>query len=72
MADQRKATDATGKGIEEEGGGRAGRMAYKPKMPGARGAKAGASRASAQRGATGAEGPATGAAKIPKWKLQSM
>ena len=34
MAEQRKATDASGKGIEDEGigGGRASN--YKPKMPG--------------------------------------
>ena len=72
MADQRKATDASGKGLEEEGGGR---NTYKPKMPGARGSKAAASRSSVGRsGATGAEGPGTASAggaakKIPKWKL---
>ena len=64
MAEQRKATDASGKGLEEEGAGR-GASKYKPKLPGnkrtgaASGARAGAEGASASK----PQG------KIPKWKL---
>ena len=65
MAEQRKATDANGKGVEEDnfGGGFGARSKssnYKPKLP----AK---SKAAAAGGAMGADGK-----KIPKWKLQSM
>ena len=64
VAEMRKATDATGKGIEDNGGG-GGLSNYKPKMPGR---KAGGS---AVRG--GAAAASSSAAKdpnkIPKWKL---
>ena len=67
MAEQRKATDASGKGIEEEGAGRN----YKPKMPGnKRPGGVGAASRSGAEGASSASKPAGG--KIPKWKLQSM
>ena len=62
MADQRKATDASGKGLEEDGGGLSN---YKPKMPGR---KAGGARASAAAASSAQKDPN----KIPKWKLQSM
>ena len=64
MAEQRKATDASGKGIEEDGfgggggfpGARGKSSNYKPKMP----ARQSASQAGAGSAAKG---------KIPKWKL---
>lgn len=70
MAEQRKATDASGKGIEGEGmGGGVGRASnYKPKMPGrGRGARPGANpgAASSAQQDSGAGAPK----KIPKWKL---
>ena len=62
MAEQRKATDASGKGIENEG--RGGVSNYKPKMPG-RGSKAGP----AARGSAAKEEPIKAKGAIPKWKL---
>ena len=52
MAEQRKATDASGKGIEEGGGG-GGMSNYKPKMPGRKAGGPGA-RASAGAAASSA------------------
>ena len=68
MADQRKATDGTGKGVEEDSmGGRASNN-YKPKMPGrGRGARAGVG---GGRSDSNAGQAADGAPKkIPKWKI---
>ena len=64
MAEQRKATDASGKGIEDNGGGLSN---YKPKMPGNR-------KGPGARGSVGGAAAASGSAKkppgaIPKWKL---
>lgn len=73
VAEQRKATDGSGKGVEGEGmgGGVGGRTSnnYKPKMPGrGRGARPGANPGAASSTAqkdSGAGAPK----KIPKWKL---
>ena len=69
MAEQRKATDASGKGVEDDSmGGRASN--YKPKMPGrGRGAPragVGGGRSDSTTGQTADNGAPK---KIPKWKL---
>jgi len=64
VAEQRKATDATGKGLEETGVGRGGLSNYKPKLPGNRKPGAAAPAKSAA-GVSTAKEPG----KIPKWKL---
>jgi len=66
VAEQRKATDATGKGVEEINGGGGGLSNYKPKLAGKR-AMPGNPRSGAE--SASASKPA---GKIPKWKLQSM
>ena len=76
VADQRKATDASGKGIDGDGMGGGGRASnYKPKMPG-RGGRGGAGRGAGRGGggpaASEAADPGAAPKKIPKWKLQSM
>ena len=59
----RKATDATGKGAEEDP--YSGGSSYKPKMPGNRGA---VGRGAGRGGRPTAEAEPS-AKKIPKWKL---
>lgn len=47
VTEQRKATDASGKGVENDGGsygGRGGGASYKPKMPGRKPASTAAAR----------------------------
>ena len=63
VAEQRKATDASGKGAEEISGGGGGLSNYKPKLAGKR-AMPGNPRAGAE--SASASKPA---GKIPKWKL---
>lgn len=65
VAEQRKATDATGKGAEEIGGG--GISNYKPKMPGNRKGLAARSSVGGSTAASGSAQKPPG--KIPKWKL---
>lgn len=60
MAEQRKATDANGKGVEEDGFGPAPGRGGKRGFPGARG---GSSASKPAASASAAKG------KIPKWKL---